>query len=483
MSLVLNVEILGEFKKLTTATQGAQTTLGKLDDKIGGFAASAKNAFASIGIGLSFAFIAKELGEATKAAVEDRKSAGLLADQLQKTVGANDQLIASVEKSISSLSRQAAIADDDLRPAMAQLTRVTGDTDEATKLLKLATDVSAGSGKDLTSVVNALSKAYQGKMAALTKLGIPMSDSIKNASDYSAEMTKLGKLQRDANLAIETYGQKSKEATAALEKVEAQQAKVNDIAAAGIDWQNDLATAFGGAAEKAANLDPYQRMQVMFDELKEKVGTALLPALDKFSAWLTSPKGEETIQKVTDAVTEMVSWLGQAATWALENGDWLAPLVGGLTSMAVAWKAVTTAVNATKAAIALATAAQIAFNKIAGGANTTPTTIPTPTKGLPVGNSTLGKIIGGVGTLATVLSIPGSTQLYGKNASPSPLYSNGKLIGYRMPDGSVQGVGGAYSTGAPMVTNNVTINNNQSTITGSDITSLLQKQSNLTGTN
>lgn len=480
MSLVLNVEILGEFKKLTSATQGAQSTLGKLDDKIGGFAASAKKAFATIGVGLSFAFIARELGEATKAAVEDRKSAGLLADQLQKTVGANDTLIASVEKSIGSLSRQAAIADDELRPAMAQLTRVTGDTDEATKLLKLATDVSAGSGKDLTSVVNALSKAYGGKMAALTKLGIPMSDSIQNASDYSKEMTKLGTLQRDANLAIETYGEKSKQATAALEKVEAQQAKVNAISAAGIDWQKDLADAFGGAAEKAANLDPYQKMTVMFDELKEQVGTALLPALDKFSAWLTSPKGEETIQKVTDAVTEMVTWLGNAATWALENGDWLAPLVTGIASVTAAWKLVTGAVNATKAAIALATAAQIAFNKVAGNAPTPG--VPgakTPTISLPSGNSTLGKFIGGAATLATIAVIPGSSQIYGKNPNPTPLYdSNGKQIGTKMPDGTVL----PYDTNARTITNNVTINNNTGTLTGSDLTGILNKFGNNTGT-
>jgi hypothetical protein len=369
---------------------------------------------------------------------------------------------------------------------MAQLTRVTGDTDEATKLLKLATDVSAGSGKDLTSVVQALSKAYQGKMTALTKLGIPMSESIQNASDYSREMTKLGTLQREANLAVEMYGEKSKEATAALEKVEAQQAKVNDIAEKGIDWQNDLAEAFGGAAEKAANLDPYQKMKVIFDEMKEQVGTALLPVLDKMSAWLTSPKGEETMQKVTDAVKEMVGWLAATAQWAAENGDWLVPLVTSITSVGVAWKGITTAVNATKAAIALATAAQIAFNKVSGGTVTgvggTKTTIPTTNKT----GALLSKAIGipVLGTIAAVLSVPGSTALYGQptgDGSTQVFDSSGKVTGYKKADGTFVPIGSA-SPAKPGVTNNIVINNNTGTVTGSDITGMLNKYSNITGT-
>jgi hypothetical protein len=428
MSLVLNVEILGEFKKLTSATQGAQSTLGKLDDRIGGFASSAKRAFASIGVGLSFAFLARELTEATKAAVEDRKSQGLLAQQLETTMGANDAQIASVEKSIAAFQRSAAVADDELRPAYSKLILATKDYDQSNRLMSIALDASAGTGKNLDQVVMAMTKSLAGSDTALMKL-IPSLKGSKTPID-------------------------------------------------------DLAMAFAGASDKAANLDPYARMNVMFDDIKENIGTALLPALDKFSTWMASPKGEETIQKVTDAVTEMVTWLGNAATWAMENGDWLAPLVGGIAAVAGAWKLVTTAVNATKAAIALATAAQIAFNKVTGGTGTVPT-VPgskTPTTKLPSGNSSLGKIIGGVSTLATVLSIPGSSQLYGNAAQPSPLYSNGKLIGYRMPDGTVQGVGGAYSTGAPSIVNNVTVNNNTGTLTGSDLTALLNKFSSDTGT-
>jgi hypothetical protein len=277
MSLVLNVEILGEFKKLTAATQGANKQLSGLQSTASKISSGIGRAFATIGVGLSFAVITRELEQAAKAAVQDAKSQGLLANQLQNTTNATDDQIAAVEKQINKLSLTASIADDELRPAYATLLRTTRSTTQAMDLLTLASDVSAGSGKGLTSVTMALSKAYQGKFAALTKLGIPMSDSIQNASDYSKEMIKLNKLQAEA---AHTVGP---DLEAALEKVAEQQDKVNRISAAGIDWQKDLADAFAGSADKAANLDPYQRLTVALGEISESLGTLVVPLVEAFA--------------------------------------------------------------------------------------------------------------------------------------------------------------------------------------------------------
>lgn len=484
MSLVLNVEILGEFKKLTSASKGAQTELQGLNKKISGFASSAGKAFASIGAGLTFAFIARELTEATKAAIDDRKSQELLADQLVKTTKATESEIAAVEKSIAALQSKAGIADDELRPAMAQLVRVTKDSTEATKLLDLATDISAGSGKSLTSVVAALSKAYDGKFAALTKLGVPMSDSIRNASDYSAAMQKLTKLQADAAFATEQYGVKSKEAAEANKKVAEQQEKTNAIVAAGIDWQNDLRDAFGGAAEKAANLDPYKKMQIMFGDIQEQIGAELLPVLDEFVTWLNTDHGKKFIQDVVDIVKNLLTGFKDVALWVMENKDWLLPLVQGLGAVTVAWKAVTTAVTATRSAIALATAAQLAFNAAAsggvGGVGGKGGKVPSTSKvGLP--------LLGGAAALTAgaVLAIPGSTDLSKIGEQLLPQYdASGRLISYKnsktgevtpVPVGTGQGVG-VLAPG-----NNVTININQGTTTGSDIISRIKSFGNSTG--
>lgn len=301
MSLVLNVEILGEFKNLTKATQGAQTQLSGMNQKIGSFSKFARSAFASIGVGLSFALIARELSEATKAAVEDEKSQALLAQQLVNTTGATKEQIATVEKQIGKLQLSASITDDKLRPSFAQFTRVTGETTKAMELLNLATEVSAGSGKSLQTVTLALSKAYGGKMEALAKLGIPMSDSIQNASDYSKEMTKLNKLQTEA------ANSTGPEHVKAMEKVAAQQAKVNAIAAAGIDWQGDLAKAFAGSAATASKADAYQRLTVVMGELQESVGVILLPVLEKFATWLVevTPQIQAFFKELTDPTTPM----------------------------------------------------------------------------------------------------------------------------------------------------------------------------------
>ena len=103
MSLVLNVEILGEFKKLTQATQGAQNSLSDMNKRAQTVSKSITRAFGAIGVGLSFRYIANELEEAAKAAVEDSKAQVLLADTLRKTVGATDSQIKSTEKYISAL--------------------------------------------------------------------------------------------------------------------------------------------------------------------------------------------------------------------------------------------------------------------------------------------------------------------------------------------------------------------------------------------
>ena len=346
-NLTLSVEILGEFKKLTQATEGAGKELNTLSASATKISKGMNKAFAAIGVGISFAFLARELKEATVAAIEDRKSQELLANQLENTIGVTDKQVESIERQIGAMQISTNVADDKLRPSFAAFVRVTKDSTEAMKLLKLATDVSAGSGKNLEAVTMALSKAYQGKMTALTKLGIPMSDSIQNAADYSAAMTKLNKLQLEA---ANTTGPAH---TKAMEKVAEQQDKVNAIAAAGIDWQKDLGDAFANSAEKAANLDPYQRMQIIFGEIQEKLGSALLPILDKFATWMATPKGQETLQAVADAASNILTELTNTANWAIKNKDWLLPLAGTASiflGVAKAISGITTAITAAKVA-------------------------------------------------------------------------------------------------------------------------------------
>jgi len=343
-NLILNVEILGEFKKLTQATQGAQGSLNSLNKRASAISKSMNRAFAAIGVGLSFRLLTRELEQATMAAVEDRKSQELLALAMQNTADATLDQVAAAEKSILRLSMQAGVADDELRPAFQKLFLATKDVNKSQDLLAIALDASAATGKGLDVVSQAMAKSLAGSDTALLKL-IPSLKGSKTPIE-------------------------------------------------------DLATAFAGASEKAANLDPYQRMQVIFGEIQEKIGTALLPVLDDFAKWMSSPPGQRQLKEISDAAADILKNLAATARWAVNNKDWLVPLIGGVAALSAAANAVagiTTAINTARAAMLLFNAATL-----------------------------LNPLVLAAGSVAAILSIPGSAPV---SSAPSQVRDNsGQII-------------------------------------------------------
>ena len=178
--------------------------------------------------------LATGLGLATKAAVEDQKAQDLLAQQLRTSAMATDDVIAQNEQFITSMSMSKAVADDELRPAMANLVRSTGSVEVAQNLMSTALDIAAATGKDLETVTMALGKAANGQTAALTKLD----PSLKGVIDSESTLD---------------------------------------------DITNALSVSFGGAADVAAQSyeGRMKSMKIAMDETKESIGAALLPALQK----------------------------------------------------------------------------------------------------------------------------------------------------------------------------------------------------------
>jgi hypothetical protein len=228
-SLALNVEILGEFRNLTSAVKGASGQLSGLQNTANSISSGMRKAFGAIGVGFSLNLIKNELGEAAKAAVEDAKSMNILALAMENTGKATKSQVAQAEDSIRKMSLQSAVADDALRPAFQKLFIATGDVTKSNRLLQIALDASAATGKDLDSVSQAMAKSLAGSDTALLKL-IP---SLKGAQDPLSLLEKT----------------------------------------------------FKGAAEAAANTDPFQRMNVIFGEIKESIGVALLPMLNNLADW------------------------------------------------------------------------------------------------------------------------------------------------------------------------------------------------------
>jgi len=184
-----------EFKNLETAGQKAQFAISK----------AAVPATAALG------FLAVAGGDAVKAFMEDDKAAQLLATSLQNTTGATDAQIASVEKFITQTSIAAAVSDDELRPALDKLVRGTGDVTKAQDLLGLALDISAGTGKDLGAVSDALSKAFNGQLGPLKKLDPALAGLIENGATTDEVFAALGEtFKGQASTAANTASGKMK---------------------------------------------------------------------------------------------------------------------------------------------------------------------------------------------------------------------------------------------------------------------------------
>ena len=126
---------------------------------------------------------------AVKAAAADEKAQKQLALAL-KNVGLGRDA-ASSEDYIQRLQSEFGILDDKLRPAYQTLAVATGNTAEAQRLLNLSLDIAASTGKDLGSVTSALSRAYLGNNAALSKLGVGISKADLKAGKFEDIIAQL----------------------------------------------------------------------------------------------------------------------------------------------------------------------------------------------------------------------------------------------------------------------------------------------------
>ena len=183
MAADVKIDIAAEFTGKKAFKQ-AETATDKLSN---GVKSLAKTLGAAFGVQQVLAY-----GKASiKAAAEDEKAQKQLALAL-KNVGLGRDAATS-EGFIQKLEKEFGILDDNLRPAYQQLAVATRDTAESQKLLQLALDISASTGKDLGSVTSALSKAFLGNNTALSKLGVGISKAdlkSKSFQEITAELSK-----------------------------------------------------------------------------------------------------------------------------------------------------------------------------------------------------------------------------------------------------------------------------------------------------
>lgn len=142
----------------------------------------------------ALAGIAAAAGLATKAAMEDAQEQSKLAQTLRNATGATNEQIAAVEKQISGLMKVSTFSDTELRPALANLVQATQDVSRSQELMGLAMDISVATGVPLINVTDALAKAENGQMRALSMLAPVVRENVKEGASLGEVYNKLGEV-------------------------------------------------------------------------------------------------------------------------------------------------------------------------------------------------------------------------------------------------------------------------------------------------
>lgn len=241
------------------------------EGRVRGFGGTLSNMLgpALLAAGAAAGAFAVKLGvDGVKAAIEDEAASAKLAQTLTNLGLAHDT--APVEAYVSSLERSLGIADDQLRPAYDRLVRSIGNTEEANRALSLALDVSAGTGKSLDAVVQALGRAYDGNTAGLSRLGAGIDAATLKTGDMDA-ITR------------------------------------------------QLAATFAGQATTQAQTFEGQigRVSIAFDNLKEAFGAGFLSSLNDTND--STQSLVDSMERLEPLVNRIGSFIGDTAAKALED--------------------------------------------------------------------------------------------------------------------------------------------------------------------
>lgn len=234
----LKLSILADVDNLRKGLKKSESELKSFGDFTSSIGRKIELAF-KLAAAAAGAYAIKIAVDGVRAAIEDEAAQIRLANALRNTTQATQKQIVQVEDYITRAALATGVSDDQLRPAFQSLAAVTNDVTNAQKMLNLALQISAGTGVPLATIVSALTKAYDGNFTSLDRL-----------------LPQISK----ADIAGKSAG----EVFAMLERIFAGSIQAN---------------ADSLAAKQA-------RLAVAFDEVKETLGYALLPIMEKFTNWL-----------------------------------------------------------------------------------------------------------------------------------------------------------------------------------------------------
>ncbi len=322
--------------------QNAQKSLSSLGGSLGKFGGILAGAF-------SVAAITNFAGSAIKAA----ESAEVANNRLDQIAG-----------SMGIFGSQTTAVTDRLKDFADQQMMIIGQDDELIK----STQAKLLTFKELAATADTAGGAFdRATMAAFDLAAAGFGSAETNA-------VQLGKVLQDPIKGIAalarsgvTFTKSQKDQIATL--VESNRMlQAQDVILKAIEQQ------VGGTA--AATVTSTQKIALIFGELSEAAGMALLPAVEavatqlqtqlvpiiqEFGSYLQSPEGTEAVNGFATAISQMTEFLINSAAWIGENWNWLSKLGGVILVTA-------TALTTFKTALELAKVAQLLFN-IAANAN------------------------------------------------------------------------------------------------------------------
>ncbi len=280
------IQIIGDASKAVKAFGDTGNAGGKLEGKLSGIG----KGLAAMGGAFVGERIISGLRDMGQAAAEDQQEQARLANVLQNVIpGATAATVASVEDYILKTELASGVTDGTLRPAFQNLVAATKDVGEAQGIMGVAMDVAQAKGLDLETVTKALAKAHGGNTTALGKLGVAVKDASGKALSYDQILANLGA----------TYG--------------------------------------GAVATNAETLvGKQQRASVAFGELKETIGGAVIPVMEKVSevisklvGWFSnmSPAMQGTIGTIV-AVVGAIAGVGMVVAPVIMALSALGPVLG-----------------------------------------------------------------------------------------------------------------------------------------------------------
>lgn len=282
----LRFNIIGDSRSLKRALNGAAKDVKGFKSKLGGIGSIAAGVFGGGAALAGLSSLTHQLGSVVTEAREAARVGRLTDAVIKSTGGAANVTASQVSRLAEAISNKTGIDDEQIQSAQNLLLTFTNVRNEVGKgndifnqASQAAIDMSVALGTD-------------SKSAAL-QLGKALNDPVKGVTALTRAGVSFTQQQKDQIKTLVASGN----------TLEAQKLILKEL---GIQ--------FGGAAEAAS--DPLQKLDTTINNLKERIGTALLPFIQKAATWLG-----ENLPKAIDKLTGWLRELRDGFNWAKADGE------------------------------------------------------------------------------------------------------------------------------------------------------------------